>query len=178
MQIAKSARTLVALCPLLVPVMLRAASNDYVLTPIVEQGEKEIDFKSGVEQHKDMSSGTATSLGFGLGATSWWLTALYGKWKRTPGQSNAFDAMEREVPRRCRFPAGNRAPKGPIRGLQSHLRPAFPGGVGFSRLRNPLAHRMVHVTVFPRANLNRATRASRPFSMCAAQSWTCCGVCL
>lgn len=96
MQIVKLARALVALCPLLVPAMLRAAPNDYVLTPIVEQGEKEIDFKSGVEQRKDMSSGTATSLGFGLGATSWWFTELYGKWKRDPGQSNAFDAVEWE----------------------------------------------------------------------------------
>ncbi len=96
MRIAKSARVLVALCPLFVPLMLRAAPNDYVITPIVEQGEKEIDFKSGAEQRKDMSSGTATSVGFGLGATSWWFTELYGKWKRDPGQSNAFDAVEWE----------------------------------------------------------------------------------
>ncbi|MEO5659027.1 MAG: hypothetical protein ABIQ90_04410 [Polaromonas sp.] len=96
MRIAKSARALVALCPLLVPVMGHAAPNEYVITPIVEQGEKEIDFKWGTEKRKDQSSGTATSLGFGLGVNSWWFTELYGKWKREPGQSNAFDAVEWE----------------------------------------------------------------------------------
>ena len=96
MRIVKLTRALVVLCPLLVPSMLRAAPNDYVLTPIVEQGEKEIDFKWGAENRKDMASGTATSLGFGLGVNSWWFTELYGKWKREPGQSNAFDALEWE----------------------------------------------------------------------------------
>lgn len=96
MRIAKSARTLAVLCPLLVPVMLHAAPNDYVRSPIVEQGEKEIDFKWGAENRKGMASGTATSLGFGLGVNSWWFTELYGKWKRDPGSSNAFDALEWE----------------------------------------------------------------------------------
>ena len=96
MRIAKPARALLALCPLLLPLMVRAAPNEYVITPIVEQGEKEIDFKWGSEKRKDLSSGTATSLGFGLGVNSWWFTELYGKWKREPGQSNAFDAVEWE----------------------------------------------------------------------------------
>ena len=96
MRIAKPARALLALCPLLLPLMVRAAPNEYVITPIVEQGEKEIDFKWGAEKRKDLSSGTATSLGFGLGVNSWWFTELYGKWKREPGQSNAFDAVEWE----------------------------------------------------------------------------------
>ena len=96
MRIAKPARALLALCPLLLPLMVRAAPNEYVITPIVEQGEKEIDFKWGSEKRKDLSSGTATSLGFGLGVNSWWFTELYGKWKREPGQSSGFDAVEWE----------------------------------------------------------------------------------
>ena len=96
MQIVKMARTMVVLCPLLVPVMLRAAPHDYVITPIVEQGEKEIDFKWGTEKRKDMSSGMAASVGFGVGVNSWWFTELYGKWKRNPGESTAFDAVEWE----------------------------------------------------------------------------------
>ena len=96
MRIAKPARALLALCPLLLPLMTHAGPNEYVLTPIVEQGEKEIDFKWGAEKRKDQSSGSATSLGFGLGVNSWWFTELYGKWKREPGQSNAFDAVEWE----------------------------------------------------------------------------------
>ncbi len=96
MRIAKMARALAALCPLLAPVMLRAAPIDNVISPIVEQGEKEIEFKWGAEKRKDMSSGTATSLGFGLGVNSWWATELAAKWKREPGASNAFDAVEWE----------------------------------------------------------------------------------
>jgi hypothetical protein len=96
MRIAISARALAALCPLFVPLMLHAAPNTYVLTPIVEQGEKEIDFKWGSEKLPDGSSGTATSLGFGWGVNSWWFTELYGKWKREPAAANTFDAVEWE----------------------------------------------------------------------------------
>lgn len=96
MPFAKSIGALALLCPLLAPVMLRAAPNDYVRSPIVEEGEKEIDFKWGAEKRKDISSGTATSLGFGVGVNAWWFTELYGKWKRNPGDSNAFDAVEWE----------------------------------------------------------------------------------
>ena len=96
MQIAKSARALLALSPLLLPLLAHAGPNDYVRTPIVEQGEKEIDFKWGADKRKDQSSGSATSVGFGLGVNSWWFTELYGKWKREPGQSHGFDAVEWE----------------------------------------------------------------------------------
>ena len=114
MRIAKSARTLAVLVPLIIPALLRAAPNDYVVTPIVEQGEKEIDFKWGTEKRKNMSSGTATSLGFGVGVNSYWFTELYVKWKRSPGESNAFDAVEWEnLARRIlqqSTPAGSRVP--------------------------------------------------------------------
>lgn len=96
MRIARLASALAALCPLLVPAVLRAAPNDYVRTPIVEEGEREIDFKWGVEKRKNMPSGTATSIGFGWGATPWWFTELYGKWHREPAESSAFDAWEWE----------------------------------------------------------------------------------
>ena len=96
MKIVNWARTMAVLCPLLVPVTLRAAPNDYVRSPIVEEGEREIDFKTGSERLKDGTSGSATSLGFGVGVNSWWFTELYGKWKREPGASNAFDAVEWE----------------------------------------------------------------------------------
>jgi hypothetical protein len=96
MQIAKSARVLLALSPLLLPLMAHAGPNEYVLSPIVEQGEKEIEFKWGTEKHKDQPSGNATSLGFGLGVNSWWATELSAKWKREPGQSHGFDAAEWE----------------------------------------------------------------------------------
>jgi hypothetical protein len=96
MRIASSARALLALCPLLLPAVLWAGPNDYVHTPTVEEGEKEIDFKWGVEKRKGMPSGTATSIGLGWGATSWWFTELYGKWRREPGEVSSFDAWEWE----------------------------------------------------------------------------------
>src|SRR5665647_2690342 len=96
MRIAPLARALAVLCPLLAPAVLNAEPNDYVHTPIVEEGEKEIDFKWGVEKRKNMPSGTATSIGFGWGATPWWFTELYGKWHREPGESSGFAAWEWE----------------------------------------------------------------------------------
>ena len=73
-----------------------AAPNDYVRTPIVGEGEKEIDFKWGAARLRDGSSETATSLGLGWGATSWWFTEVYGKWHREPGAPGGFDAWEWE----------------------------------------------------------------------------------
>ncbi len=73
-----------------------AGPADYVYTPMVEEGEKEIDFKSGVQKNRDGTSQSATSLGFGYGVNSWWFTELYGKYKRAPGEANAFDAWEWE----------------------------------------------------------------------------------
>ena len=96
MQIAKSARVLLALSPLLFTAMAHAGPNEYVLSPLVEQGEKEIDFTLGTAKRKDQSSGNATSLGFGLGVNSWWSTEISAKWKREPGQSHGFDAVEWE----------------------------------------------------------------------------------
>lgn len=96
MKIAACARTMAVLAPLLAPVLVHGAPNDYVRSPIVEEGEREIDFKTGTEKFRDGTSGAATSLGLGLGVNSWWSTELYGKWKREPGASNAFDAVEWE----------------------------------------------------------------------------------
>ena len=86
----------IALCGQLITTPVQAGPNDYVRTPIVEEGEKEIDFKTGIQHNRDGSSEAATSLGFGWGATSWWFTEVYAKYKRQPGESNAFDAIEWE----------------------------------------------------------------------------------
>jgi hypothetical protein len=96
MRIALMARALAALCPLLAPALSSAGPNDYVRTPIVEEGEKEIDFKWGFAKNRDGSSESATSIGFGYGVNSWWFTEVYGKWHREPGERSAFDAVEWE----------------------------------------------------------------------------------
>lgn len=96
MRTARLAGALAALCPALLSGALHAEPNDYVHTPIVEQGEKEIDFKWGVERHQHEPSGNATSIGFGYGVNSWWGTELYAKWHRDPGEGSGFDAYEWE----------------------------------------------------------------------------------
>ncbi|MBC7502399.1 MAG: hypothetical protein H7315_18175 [Herminiimonas sp.] len=67
----------------------------YVYTPNVTYDEKEIDFKIGTVKPKQADRTSAASLGFGYGATEYWFTELYVKYKR--GSSNtAFDAFEWE----------------------------------------------------------------------------------
>ncbi len=56
-----------------------ASPADYVYTPIVEPGEKEIDFKFGTAKLQDGNRATTTSLGFGYGATDYWFTEVYLK---------------------------------------------------------------------------------------------------
>lgn len=73
-----------------------AGPSDYVKSPIVEEGEKEIDFKAGTAKLRDGTRETAYSLGVGWGATSWWFTELYAKWHKEPGESHGFDAWEWE----------------------------------------------------------------------------------
>ena len=73
-----------------------ASPNDYVLSPIVEQGEKEVDFKWGFERFRDGSSGAAASLGLGWGGSSWWFGEIYAKGKREPDDQFKFDAWELE----------------------------------------------------------------------------------
>lgn len=73
-----------------------AGPSDYVSTPIVEEGEREIDFKAGTQKLRDGSRESAWSIGFGYGATSRWFTELYAKWHHEPGERSAFDAWEWE----------------------------------------------------------------------------------
>lgn len=74
-----------------------AGPADYVFTPTVEEGEREIDFKAGAARLRDdAGSESASSLGLGWGATNWWFTEFYAKWHREPGEAHGFDAWEWE----------------------------------------------------------------------------------
>lgn len=73
-----------------------AAPSDYVFTPIVEEGEREVDFKAGTSKFRDGTRANKESLGFGYGATSWWFTELYAIWHKEPGERHGFDAWEWE----------------------------------------------------------------------------------
>jgi hypothetical protein len=56
-----------------------ASPADYVYTPQVDQGEKEIDFKYGNAKEQDGTRDITTSLGLGYGVNEYWFTEVYLK---------------------------------------------------------------------------------------------------
>jgi hypothetical protein len=73
-----------------------AAPSDYVATPIVEEGEREIDFKAGTAKLPSSERESAYSLGLGWGVNRWWFSEVYAKWHKEPGAASGFDAWEWE----------------------------------------------------------------------------------
>ncbi|HEX7892023.1 MAG TPA: hypothetical protein VF522_21925 [Ramlibacter sp.] len=73
-----------------------AGPSNYVHTPIVEEGEREVDFKAGTAKLRDGSRVSEYSLGLGWGVNSRWFTEFYGKWHKEPGERHGFDAWEWE----------------------------------------------------------------------------------
>ena len=71
-----------------------ASPADYVYSPMVEQGEKEIDFKSGTAKEIDGTRSLANSIGFGYGATEYWFTEVY--LKREKSGSDGLSIVEWE----------------------------------------------------------------------------------
>ena len=80
----------------LTPALAAAEPADYVLTPAVQQGEREIDFKAGSGKTGDDPRESAASIGFGYGASEHWFTEIYAKYKRENGEATKFDAIEWE----------------------------------------------------------------------------------
>jgi hypothetical protein len=92
----KIATALVAgalLCPLLVHA---TGPSDYIYTPAVTYGEREIDFKAGGASKKDTPYEAAASIGFGYGVKQSWFTEFYLKYKRELNENTKFDAYEWE----------------------------------------------------------------------------------
>lgn len=85
-----------ACCSTLMTPTAHAGPSDYVFTPTVEEGEREIDFKAGTGKLRDRTRVNKESLGFGYGATSWWFTEFYAIWHKAPGERHGFDAWEWE----------------------------------------------------------------------------------
>lgn len=73
-----------------------AGASDYVYTPIVVEGEKEIDFKFGSSKLRDGTRESVVSLGLGYGVNAWWFTELYAKGNRQTPTGWRFDAVEWE----------------------------------------------------------------------------------
>ena len=81
---------------LLSPLLTHAGPADYVYTPAVTYGEKEVDFKAGTATKSGTPRESAASIGFGYGATQWWFTEVYLKYKQELNESAKFDAIEWE----------------------------------------------------------------------------------
>jgi hypothetical protein len=62
-----------------------AGAADYVYTPTVEYGEREIDFKLGATSPVDGNRSQGASIGYGYGATEYWFTEVYVKQERDGG---------------------------------------------------------------------------------------------
>lgn len=73
-----------------------AGPSDYVFTPVVEEGEREIDFKAGTAKLRDGTRVSKYSVGLGLGVNSGWFTEVYAIWHKEPGAQHSFDAWEWE----------------------------------------------------------------------------------
>ena len=77
-----------------------AEPADYVSTPDVTYGEREVDFKMGTLSQPNLDRESAASIGFGYGVTQNWATEVYVKYKRENtdgnGQATFMDAVEWE----------------------------------------------------------------------------------
>jgi len=73
-----------------------ADPDDYVATPAVEYGEREIELRFGTASKSGAERLSAASLAFGYGVTPWWATEVYGKFNRAGGAATHFDAVEWE----------------------------------------------------------------------------------
>jgi len=63
-----------------------AGPADYVYTPMVELGEREIDMKFGSSSLPNGIQSQATGIGFGYGATEYWFTEVAFKYKSNDGK--------------------------------------------------------------------------------------------
>jgi hypothetical protein len=73
-----------------------AGPSEYVLPAVVEEGEREIDFKAGSARLRGSGQEDEESMGLGLGVNSRWFTEVYAIWHRAPGDARRFDAWEWE----------------------------------------------------------------------------------
>ena len=91
------------------PLIAAAGPADYVYTPNVEYGEREIDFKIGSAKSSGEERLRAGSLSFGYGISERWFTEVYAKYEQSGGGSMRFDAFEWEnrfqLTEQGRFPA-------------------------------------------------------------------------
>ncbi len=96
----KTLRTATVATALLLPLAhALAGPADYVFTPVVEEGEREIEFKFGSAGKKAQPTESAFSVAYGAGVNAWWFTEIYAQWKNEAfdhGRKTRYDAIEWE----------------------------------------------------------------------------------
>lgn len=85
-----------AVVSLLAPSAVLAGPAEYVFTPTVEEGEREIEIRAGSERLRDDTRESQQALTFGLGVSRWWFTEIAALWHKEPGEKHGFDAWEWE----------------------------------------------------------------------------------
>lgn len=88
-----------SLCPLfgLAPTAAHAGPADYIYSPLVEEGEREIDMKLGTARGRDGEPReSVTTLGYGIGVNRWWFTEVYVVAKNQSPDGTYYDAVEWE----------------------------------------------------------------------------------
>jgi hypothetical protein len=93
----KKNNRLLAAAVLALPLVALAGPDDYVATPNVEYGEREVDLKYGTQRFRDENAReSAGSIGFGWGAKEWLFLEGYVKYHKEPGDKTKYDAVELE----------------------------------------------------------------------------------
>lgn len=74
----------------------QAGPADYIFSPVVEHGEREIDSKAGIARDRDGRSAWAGSVGLEYGLTSWWAAEGTVNFGRAVGHRTRVDSLEWE----------------------------------------------------------------------------------
>lgn len=75
---------------------VRADPADYIFSPVVEKGEREIDSKAGIARDRDGRSSWGGKLGVEYGFTSWWASEATLNFGREFGDSTKLHSIEWE----------------------------------------------------------------------------------
>lgn len=75
---------------------VQASPADYIFSPVVEQGEREIDSKAGIAREQAGRSAWAGSIGIEYGLTSWWAAEATVNFGRAVGDALRGDSLEWE----------------------------------------------------------------------------------
>jgi hypothetical protein len=81
---------------ILAPQSAVAGPDAHVFSPVVEEGEREIELNMGTAKNANGTRKSAYALSVGYGVNSRWFTEIEAKWHKDPGNANSFDAWEWE----------------------------------------------------------------------------------